>query len=900
MVADCDGFQLGLTALADRVLRLHYWAAAEAPTSVSWAVTELPPPEPTVQAGTTEDGRLELCTESWVAHVQPDSCKLRVAEASGTVLLEDGSDGGWQQSTDAVRVTRLTPAAEPFYGCGEKTGELSHRGRHLVFWNTDAYDPDHGGFAPDQDPLYLSIPFFIGLREGAAYGLFTDNSHRIEMDLAAADPSQYEIEASGGQIDQYLLFGPEMSEVVRRYTALTGRPPLPPRWSLGYHQSRWGYWPDARLEEVGQEFRDRAIPADGLWLDIQHMDGFRTFTWDPNGFADPIGLAAALEANHFKLTVIADPGIKVDPGWQVYDSGLDEDAFLRWPNGDLYVGNSWAGECAFPDFTEPVARSWWGDQVGELLETGVRGIWLDLNEPTTMPESGEANTIDDEVLAHGHGQGTTMAEVHNVYALSEAQATYEAMLASAPDRRPFILSRAGYAGIQRYAAIWTGDAPSTWQSLEQVLPMLLNLGVSGVAFTGSDVGGYSGSPGAELFARWLELGAVSPFFRNHVTTSTPDQEPWAFGGEVEDISRHWIGLRYRLLPYLYSLFAETTATGAPVLRPLVYHFQDDAAVRELADQAMVGPYLLVAPVIEQGAAARSIYLPAGRWYEYHSGAIYDGPTTIERELTLADLPLFVREGAILPHGPLVQWTDQAPTDPLVLHVYPASEESTFVLYEDDGDGLQHHSESCFSRTPYALQQTATGTRLSIGAREGDCPPPARTLEVRLRRADLGASAVSLSGSPLTEQDSYDALVAAGSGWWADERDLAIVVRIPDQADCELDFAYDPTISELRPDVEVAVRVDVPTGTPLEPPIHISTSASGWTQQPLTWDDPPESASGLVSVPRGAWFYYKYTRGSWGTVEKWPGCEEADNRYGFGAAHPERHDEVFTWADWCGL
>jgi len=904
VVAQCDSVEVRVDALEDGVVRLRYTPAGATPREQSWAVVGGSGPADPVRAS-TRAGALELCTRHGRVEVAPESCAVTVLDRDGRVLVADAAGGGFHAGEIAVdgvttataSIARQTPAGERFYGFGEKTGPLDKRGSEMTFWNTDAYDPSAGGYLADQDPLYQSIPFFIALRDGVASGVFTDNPERLDMDMAKSVTDAYLITAHAESLDQYIIPGSAIAEVVRRYTALTGRTPLPPRWSLGYHQSRWGYSPDTAVEDLAQRFRDEGIPADALWLDIQHMDGFRTFTWDPNAFADPAGLVDQLREQGFEVVAIADPGIKVDPDWDVYQSGVAGDHFLRTAEGSIYEGVVWPGPAAFPDFTRPETRAWWGDLVGRYLDVGLGGIWLDVNEPTTFPESGGASVPDDVVL-HGDGAPVTMARAHNAYALFEARATYDGMLARAPERRPFVLSRAGYAGIQRHAAVWTGDVVSDWAGLRGTLPMLLGMGLSGVPFVGSDVGGYSGNATPELFARWMALGSVSPFFRGHVTSGVPGQEPWEFGTEVRDISRSLISERYRLLPYWYSLFREAEATGAPVLRPLVYEFQDDPATHALGDQAMIGPWLLVAPILDEGASARQVYLPAGRWYEYYSGAAYDGPTTIEVSTTLAALPIFVREGAIVPRGPAVMRAAEASLDTLFLDLYPADRETTFALYEDAGDGFANRDAGAYSAVTYTLERLSDGARLTASEREGDYQPGARRLEIRLRRADASVTAVTLDGTDLAERGSHADLLAAGEGWWHDPDDLSIVVSLADRDAFDLRFFYDPALADLRPSVAVDFEVEVPSGTPLDTPVYIATSANGWTQQPLAWTADPNVARGTVLVPRGEWFFYKFTRGDWDTVEKWPDCEEATNRYRFGAALLAQRDTVYGWRDWC--
>jgi alpha-glucosidase len=428
--------------------------------------------------------------------------------------------------------------------------------------------------------------------------------------------------------------------------------------------------------------------------------------------------------------------------------------------------------------------------------------------------------------------------------------------------------------------------------------MLLNLGLSGVAFVGSDVGGYSGNATAELFARWMAVGSFSPFFRNHVTSGVPSQEPWVFGTEVEDVSRAVIQERYELLPYLYSLFAQNSTSGEPILRPMVYEFQDDSAGADLDDQAMFGPFILVAPVMTQGVASRTVYLPAGRWFEAKSGAIFDGPTTVTVGLTLASLPTFIRDGAIIPRGPTMQWSNEKPMDPLFLDIYPSTQSSSFDFYEDEGDGFAYQ-QSKGSKITYLAQKDASGATIKASARTGAFIPPARSLKIRVRRVDHEPTAVTWSGTALAKSASIDDLQKSGSGYFYDSNDLSVVILHPDSDSFELRLTYDPTIPDPRPAVNIEFLVHLPVGTPTSTPISVSSSANGWSQQAtLDWIASKDTAHGYVSVPRGEWFFYKYTRGSWATVEKWSGCAEATNRYGFGTSEKVREESVATWADWC--
>jgi alpha-glucosidase len=812
----CGGIGVTAERVADGVVRLRY-AAAGASAPPSWAVVAaLPAAQPMLAAAPAR-----LTADAMTIEIDAQ-CRVRATLADGTVAIDDAEP--FVVGTSAV-LSRVS-GTDRVYGLGERTGGLNKRGSAWTFWNTDAYDPTIGGWKPGQDPLYQAIPFELHQVSALTFGIFTDATRRMTIDLSG---TRDRVAVEGAHtIDQYVIAGPRMANVVDRYTQLTGRPALPPRWALGFHQSRWGYANASEVEAIADKYRALDIPADAIWLDIQHMRGFRSFTFDPQAFADPAAMIARLRSRGFRVITIEDPGIKVDPGWDVYDSGLPH--FLD------YTGTAWPGASRFPDFSSAATRAWWGEHVKSVLDLGVAGIWLDVNEPTTFPEGGAGTTVPDDVTAAGDGTQTTMAALHNAYALFEARATYDAI--AARGSRPFVLSRAGYAGIQRYAAVWTGDTASTWQGLEQTLPMLLGLGVSGVPFVGSDIGGYSGHATPELFARWIALGSISPFARAHVTSGVPGQEPWMFGAEVLRDSRELLRERYRLLPYLYSLADEAARTGAPLLRPLVWDFPEDPAVAEMADEAMLGPSILVAPVVVAGATTRAVYLPAGRWYDYESDAIVNGPATITVALRMASLPMFVRAGAIIPT-----------TD--AIEIYPGAA-SSFTLYEDDGESIA----ATPTRTQIAIEETPSGLHVTAD----------RALAFRIHRAD-GAS---------------------GDGYDPNARTLAITTA---NADVALTVPTD-----LTPAVDMPIEVHVPTDTPTDAPLTIATSLNGWTHVPLTWTS-PGVARGTITATAGTWLDYKIARGSWDSVEKLGDCGEAPNRTRVASARP-RIDVVEAWRDRC--
>jgi alpha-glucosidase len=862
-----DGRDLEVAMVQDGVARLR--RSPERTRRPSYAV--VPQGAPPAWTASARGELLVVRAPAITLEVAAD-CSVRAREPDGTVIAEESRD-----------LVLASPAGERLLALGLHTGaSLDLRGRILELYNTDAYDGAHGGFRPDAMPLYESIPLLVGLRGTVAHALFVDSTYRLRFDLAATHPERITVTAPAGDLDHYFIAGPTLADVSRRYTALTGRPALPPRWALGFLHSRWencGADPSRPLctaagaEALVDEFRARRLPLDGLFLDIQHMRGFRSFTFDAGRFPDPQGLFARLAARGVHTTLILDPGIKVDPAWDVYAEGLAGGHFLGAP----FVGQVWPGDSVFPDFSSEETRTWWSGLVGRSAALGVRGLWIDMNEPATFN-----GTVPDSLACDGDGRPTTMAELHNVYALDEARATWDGLRAARPDERPFILSRAAFAGQQRYTAVWTGDAPSTFTTLRMTLPMLVSLGLSGMTFAGSDVGGYSGRAEStgELYARWLALGTLSPLLREHAEQNARRQEPWAFGEEVESAARQLVAERYALLPYLYSLFAEAHESGAPILRPLAWDFPEETA----SDQALLGPFLLYAPILEKGAAARAVRLPPGRWMEAASGAILEGGATVTlssapEPLPLHALPAFLREGAIVPRAEPMQHTNERPLAPLHLDVWPGPKESRFTLYEDDGFTWQGPS----SRVAFTARRTTTGAELSAGPRTGAFAPPARRVIVRLRRVDHAPTAVRLGGAP-----------AAGWSWDAEDRSLT--VPLDDAPPWSLAVDYDTRTDGHAPPVRVPVRVRLPAGTPAGATIHVASSAGGWTHQPLTRNG--DQAEGFILVERGRYLFYKITRGDWSTVEKKAGCLERDNRATLASAGPVREIEVAAWADLC--
>lgn len=705
-------------------------------------------PDPVDLEVVEEPSRIVLRSAELEVSVGRSPCRVAFHDRAGNVLSVDDPGLGIGWDGDEVRNWKSIEDGERFFGLGEKTGNVDKRGREWLMWNSDI-----PGYGNETDPLYESIPFFVGLRDGRAYGIYLNNSYRTVFNLGAANHRYYSFAAEGGVLDYFFFAGPGIPRVVERYTAITGRMPLPPRWALGYQQSRWSYYPDENVLRLAQTFREKRIPADVIYLDIHYMDEYRVFTWHPERFPDPEGLLAELQALGFKVVLIVDPGVKEEPGYAVAEEGLAGDHFVRYPDGEVYVGSVWPGRSYFPDFSRGPTRAWWGGHLERLLAQGVDGIWNDMNEPAVW---GKAFPVEVE------SEAGSFKRVRNLYALYMAQATYDGLVGARPDERPFILTRAGFAGIQRYAAVWTGDNVASWEHLELGIRMLIGLGLSGVPFVGADVGGFIDGPSPELFARWIQVGALTPFFRGHTAHDTPPQEPWAFGEEGEAISRQAIGLRYRMLPYLYSLFREASLTGAPMLRPLFWHHQADTVVYEptYQHQFLLGERLLVAPVTREGAGDQEVYLPEGRWLDLATEEVFDGRQAVTVGAPLDRIPMLLGAGGILPLQDVVQHVGEPaagaaglggedaipPPSTLTLEAFPAAS-GAFELYEDDGSSFDYRN-GAYRSTRFSVAPGAGGLEFVRELTHDGWPAGQRRLEVRFHAIEAAPGAVSLGGRSL--------------------------------------------------------------------------------------------------------------------------------------------------------
>ncbi|MBI2381280.1 MAG: DUF5110 domain-containing protein [Gammaproteobacteria bacterium] len=769
---------LSITALSPEILRIRYTPKAAPDEDPSFAVIQrdFPGPGPEIVRKTRYS---ELRTSALRLRVSHEPLRLEFFDAAGNSLDADDGEQGMARAGESFRVAKRLRDDEQVYGFGEKTGRLNKRGMGLggyqyTMWNTDTY-----GYDSSVDPIYVSVPFYLVLRGGRAHGLFLDNTHRSHFDIGRESRSRLSFGAEGGELDYYFIAGPDPKDVLRRYADLTGRMPLPPRWALGYHQSRWSYYPESRVRKLAEDFRAKKIPADTLWLDIDYQDGFKPFTWDHEQFPAPKKLIADLKALGFHLVTIVDPHPKKELGYPVYDQGLAGNHFVRNPDGSLFEGPVWPsgakknpGNSVFPDFTRSATREWWGALHKEFLELGVAGIWNDMNEPAVWIPP--ANTMPMDLRHDNDGRPTDQREIHNVYGMLHSRATYEGLARLLPNARPFVLTRASFAGGQRYAAVWPGDNTADWSSLRQSLPMLMGLGLSGMPFVGADIGGFSGYPSAELYTRWLQAAVFSPFMRSHTEQATPDQDPMAFGPEHEAVNRRAIELRYRLLPQIYKEMEAASRSGVPALRPLFLEFPADKETWSRDDQYLFGSDLLVAPVLREAVTEREVYLPPGTWYDYASGERLEGGHH-KRRVTLDSLPIFARAGAFVFEQPVVQHVGEMPGKALEVRIFPA-ERSEGEFYEDDGESLAYRRGE-YARRVFRQERSAGGLRLHIGMTAGSYPATARPLVLKLM-AQPPAAQVLLDGKrlPSLREGQWQ---AADRGWMLRAGELWI--KFPDGA-----------------------------------------------------------------------------------------------------------------------
>ncbi|MFT4113276.1 TIM-barrel domain-containing protein [Silvibacterium sp.] len=721
-----NAFTIEVTALRDDILRVREWREDHRPEDASWAVLADRRAARSSVTATPHGFR----TKSVEISVD-NEMRLTVRDLSGNVLQQQAEAPVYDGSN--FRLYMDLDNDEHFFGLGDKPGPLDRRGMSFVDWNTDI------GWSESTDPIYKSIPFFYSWRAGRVLGVLFDNTWRASFDFGKDREHEYSFGSVNGPIDYYLMYGPSPAQVTEDYAWLTGNTPMPPKWTLGYQQSRFSYVPESNVLDIAKHLRDDKFPVDGIDLDIDYQQNHRPFTVDRQKFPSFEQMIQQLKDENIHVVAITDLHIASLPnaGYKPYDEGEAQNRFIKMPNGKDFVGWVWPGNTVFPDYSAADTRAWWGTLYTEFAKEGIAGFWNDMNEPSVFNTPNK--TIPDEALENIRGDQdfgfkdrvTNHLEIHNILGMLQTEGTYEGLKTLRPNERPFVLTRASYAGGQRYAATWTGDNSSTWNHLRLTTPTLENLGLSGFAMAGADVGGFLGSPQMDLLTKWFEVGAFQTIDRDHTVDTSKPQEPWVGGGTHEAIRRRYVETRYELMPYLYTTVKTMSQTGLPVVRPLFLDFPNDAADHHPIDldapgQFMFGADLLVAPPrFPEETDDYPVIFPKGIWYDYWTGAriekLNDATNPVTITPTLEVLPVYARGGSIIPEQPLTQSTVEKPNGPLTLRVYPDAEKACAgTVYDDDGISYDfEHGASL--RMEAKCTATPDGLTVSIGAHQGSYP-----------------------------------------------------------------------------------------------------------------------------------------------------------------------------------
>ncbi len=700
----CDEKVLEVSVYASNIVRFRYSPDGRFEDDFSYAlVNEEPPESPTYAFELIESGgRFLLHTDELEVDIS-STLHLSIRDRAGNIICEDQEGFTWEPNYEfggnVVACNKKIQEQEEFYGLGDKPYRSYLRGLRSEIWSSDTY-----GYERHSDPLYKNIPFYYGLHHGLAYGIFFDNPFRSRFDFGHERGDVCRFWAEGGEMNYYFFYGPSLLRVAEAYVSLTGRPDMPPLWALGYQQSKWSYFPDQKVRDVAQNFRARKIPCDVLHLDIDYMDGYRCFTWNPEHFPEPASLIADLDSQGFKTVVILNPGLKIDKDYQLYVEGVEKGYFCRRADGPLMKGKVWPGECHFPDFTQPDVRAWWAELFPAFLRSGVHGIWNDMNEPAVL----EIGTFPLDTRHDFDGHPCSHRKAHNVYGMQMTRASYLGIKKAVFPRRPFQLTRSGYAGVQRFAAVWTGDNLATWDHLWIANIQAQRLSISGLSFVGSDVGGFIGECSGELFLRWMQLGAFHPLFRTHSSRDYGEREPWTFGEPFTSAIRKAIETRYRFLPYLYTVFWRYHSQGTPMLLPLCFLDQNDPETFYRMEEFGVGTQVIVCPIGMPGTKERVMYLPQGQWFNYWTDELVQGGKEFTFRGELHTWPVFVKAGTVLPHYPVMQHVSQLQLEVMDLHLYAG--EATSELYEDAGEFADYQQGNFLIRT-FNVVEDATGLKI---------------------------------------------------------------------------------------------------------------------------------------------------------------------------------------------
>ena len=763
--------RIQIRALRDSVIRVHVAPSGAVPPvaeTFSWAVVpEARQWTAKVRVNQTANA-IELSTAELKVRIEKSPARIIFMTPHGEIITEDARTRPAAFDGTAFQVWKRMPEDEHYFGLGDKAHGLDHRNQAFTMWNTDAF-----GWQESTDPLYKSIPFFMGVRKGKAYGIFLDNTWRTHFDFGKAARDMYSFGSDGGPLDYYFFYGPHPKKVLENFTALVGRSPLPPLWSLGFQQCRYSYYPEARVREIARNFRERKIPADVIYLDIDYQDRYRPFTINRQYFPNFEGMISDLGKQGFKIITITDLHIAYAPNqnYKPFDNGVAGDHFVKNADGSIYIGKVWPGESVFPEFTLARSRAWWGSLYSDFVHMGIKGFWNDMNEPAIFERADKTMPLDvhhrldpEARPLYGGKESVSHGAIHNVFGMQNARATYEGLRKLQGNERPFVLTRAAFAGTQRYAATWTGDNTSTYNHMRLSVPNLLSLGISGYALVGDDIGGFDRSPTPELLTRWLALGVFNPIYRDHTNKGSLDQEPWVHGSEHEAIRKRYIELRYQLMPYIYTAAEEATRTGMPMMRPMFLEYPEVESLATNENEFLFGRDLLVAPKLWDTVDRYDVELPPGEWFDYWTGERHKGGMKYSVQPALDQVPVYVRGGAIIPHQPVVQNTSEVPNGPLTLRVYPAAKDCAGSLYSDDGTTFDY-TRGAFVRMSFSCSLTQAGDVTVKLAKQGSFQPWWKQVELLVYGADRAPREVQMNGQTVT-------------GWKHDPATKVVTVQAP--------------------------------------------------------------------------------------------------------------------------
>jgi alpha-glucosidase len=709
---------------------------------------------PTFSAFTVaEKGTLLIvATKTIIVEVETQpSFRIVFKNKNGGILNEDvkGSCFGTTFIGDKVSVYKYLQEGERFVGMGEALGNLDKRGTGITLNNTDTYK-----YGDPRLSMYVSVPFYIGIHHREQYGIYYNNSYQSFFNFGLSTPGFSAVNIEGGAADYFFMYDASVGKIIEHYTSLTGKIQLPPKWAIGYHQSRCSYYPQEKVEWIAATFRNKKIPLDCIVLDADYQLGYQPFRINKQRFPDMPALAASLARQNIELTASVYAGVAIDSTYHSYVDGLKKQVFIKYADGSLFNTEIAPVKCYLPDYTNPLARQWWKDKMKWLPDNGIHGYWNDMNEPA-LPGS----YLPDNLLFDFDGQKANALEAKNVYGFQMARSSYEAAQQNIPERRPFILTRSGFAGVQRYSAVWSGDNTASDEGLLSGVLLNSQLSLSGISFCGYDIGGFIGDGTKELYQRWIQVGVFSPFCRNHKGCGGIAGEPWAYGDEAEAISKAFIGFRYRLLPYIYAAFNEATQTGMPIARSLcIYYPHDDRVYNAIYQhQFLFGSSIMVVPVTS-AEKIKKMYLPKGDWYNIYTDEKIAGEKEWSAEVPTHQLPVYIKASAIIPMQALVQSTKEKATDTLSIHIYKGVDKNNFVYYEDAGDGFAYQKGKYFQRN---IEYNPAQKQIVFSKAKGDYTSGYKKIQLVLHGFDDATVAARLNGTAIPNLQNAHLKILSG-------------------------------------------------------------------------------------------------------------------------------------------